>query len=120
MANTEWVRLTPEDEDSTILLVRKNDVGFDLASGFDDAGTMRRDVHRQPLFVTSDEALAFAAQLPEVKALVEALKWYATSGHYVESYKYRDGELFDVSSKASADSGEKARTALAAFEEALS
>jgi len=58
-----------------------------------------------------------AAQLPEVRALVEALQWYATSGHYVQNYQYRNGELADVTSKARDDCGERARIAIAQFQE---
>ena len=57
------------------------------------------------------------AAIPSVKALIEALHFYAQSEQYVLQYHYRGGELLDVDSPITADAGGRARKALAAFEE---
>ena len=75
MGNSEWVRLTPDDEDDAdLLLVKVNDVGYDLAPGFLDVDGLHRNVQLPALFVGPLEALAFARQLPEVRTLLTVAK----------------------------------------------
>ena len=111
--DNEWKRLTPGTRDGEILLFRKIRDDYVFQPGFQDEGDLRKDIYCSPVYVSEAEL----AQLPEVKALVEALEWYATSGHYVQSHQYRNGELVDVTSKARDDCGERARAALAPFTE---
>jgi len=52
-----------------------------------------------------------------LKALVEALRYYARSSQYIVSYKYRGGELISAEAPITEDAGARARAALVPFNE---
>ena len=72
---TEWVKLTPDGEDveNTALYYRRIDDEAPHKFAFGDPESAV-DAYRWDKGITDTEALAFARQLPEVKALVEAVQ----------------------------------------------
>ena len=73
----EWVRLTPEGEDDSDLLLCEVAVSYIvLQPGFDDDGTLRLAGDCLPIQITTDELNVLSRHAPEVKAReqqVEAL-----------------------------------------------
>ena len=68
MGNSEWVRLTPDDDPTGfILYAQQQEHGFGLQSIAEPGGTVC-------IWMTNTEALAFSRQLPEVKALLTVAK----------------------------------------------
>jgi len=104
------IRLTPGDAPGYIAEYRRVNDAY--------CHQIRLNGGRQVIPLSPAEALAFARQLPEVEALVEALRYYAQSIQYITTYKYRGGELLDAEAPIAEDAGAKARAVLAPFEEA--
>jgi len=106
-----WKRLTPGTEDTDyVMLYDHTDDGHAIAHGFQDDGDLRKSIYSHVEYLVESEALAFARQLPEVRALVEAmgpmLKWAQQKPVTDKQHRQFDRAWY------------AARDALAPFEEA--
>jgi len=97
MAENDWICLTPDDQhDLTPLMYQRTPADRHwLEAGCSD------------MQLSNAEALAFARQLPKVKALVEECRWWLETGRFLAG-----------NAPAKQAGVERTQAALAPFEEA--